>query len=141
MNRSIHISWYGLVNQIRKNGDDLTYQKVLRCFPKKIDEIVVVIEESKDLSNYSIDELVGSFNNYEDMINMNDNTSLDHAFKTKMTSQKGKGRGNIGFKGRGRGRNNFQREERKSRDPRGRIKPNLSSRGCNNNQSSQRYGK
>ena len=58
-----------------------------------------------------------------------------------MTYGKGKGRGNIGFKGRGRGRNNFQREERKSRDPGRRIKPNLSSRGCNNNQASQRYGK
>jgi hypothetical protein len=36
-----------LVNQIRQNGDELSYQKVvenvLRCFPRKFDAIFVVI--------------------------------------------------------------------------------------------------
>jgi hypothetical protein len=56
-----------LVNQIRQNGDELADQKVvdkvIRSFPRKFDAIVVVIEESKDLTTYSVDELylIGSF--------------------------------------------------------------------------------
>jgi hypothetical protein len=38
-----------LVNQIRQNGNELV-EKVLRSFPRKFDAIVVVIEESKDLT-------------------------------------------------------------------------------------------
>ena len=53
----------GLINQIRKNGDELADQKVvenvLRSFPRKFDAIVVVIEESKDLTTYSMEKLVG----------------------------------------------------------------------------------
>jgi hypothetical protein len=101
--------------------------------PIKFDAIVVVIEESKDLTKYSMDELVGSLKNYEDWLNRNDNTSLEHAFKTQMTFGKGKGRG--------RGRNNFQREERKYQDTGGRRNQNFNSRESNYNQASQRYDK
>jgi hypothetical protein len=83
-----------LVNQIRQNGDELADQKVvekvLRSLPRKFDAIVVVIEESKDLTKYSMDELVGSLKNYEDRLNRNDNTSLEHAFKTQMTFGRGR---------------------------------------------------
>jgi hypothetical protein len=136
-----------LVNQIRKNGDELpdhkVVEKVLRSLPRKFDAIVVVIEESKDLTKYSMEELVGSLKNYEDMLNRNDNTSLEHAFKIQMTfgRGRGRGRGNLGFRGRGRGRNNFQREERKSQDPGGRRNQSFSSRESNHNQTSQRYDK
>jgi hypothetical protein len=65
-----------LVNQIRQNGDELADQKVvekvLRSLPRKFDAIVVVIEESKDLTTYSMDELVGSLKNYEDRLNRNE---------------------------------------------------------------------
>jgi hypothetical protein len=88
-----------------------------------------------------MDELVGSLKNYEDRLNRNDNTSLEHAFKTQMTFGRGRGRGNSGFRGRGRGRNNFQREERKNQDPGGRRNQNFISRERNNNQASQRYDK
>ena len=44
-----------LVNQIRLNSDELTNQKIvekiLRSLLIKFDNIVVAIEESKDLSN------------------------------------------------------------------------------------------
>ena len=56
-----------LVNQIRQNGNELADQKVvekvLRSLPRKIDAIVVVIEESKDFTTYSMDDLVGSLKN------------------------------------------------------------------------------
>jgi hypothetical protein len=81
-----------LVNQIRQNGDELVDQKVvekvLRSFPRKFDAIAVVIEESKDLTTYYMDELVGSLKNYEDGLNINDNTSLKHAFKKKKKLQR-----------------------------------------------------
>jgi hypothetical protein len=99
----------------------------------------VVIEESKDLTTYSMDELVGSLKHYKDRLNMNENTSLDHAFKTQMTFGRGRGRGNLGFRGRGRGRYNLQREERRNQDLGGRRNQNFNSR--ENNQASQRYGK
>jgi hypothetical protein len=101
----------------------------------------VVIEESKDLTKYFMGELVGSLKNYEDRLNMNDNTSLEHEFKTQMTFGRGRGRGNLGFRGRGRGRNSFQREERKSQDPGGRRNQSFISRESNHNQASQRYDK
>jgi hypothetical protein len=95
-----------LVNQISQNGDELVDPKVvenvLRSLPRKFDAIVMVIEESKDLTTYSMDELVGSLKNYEDRLSMNDNTSLEYAFKTQLTFDRGRGRGNPRFKGRGR---------------------------------------
>jgi hypothetical protein len=134
-----------LVNQIRQNGDEIEDQKVvekvLRSFPRKFDAIVVVIEESKDLTTYSMDDLVGSLKHYEDRLNRNDNTSLEHAFKTQMTFGRGRVRGNPGVRGRGKGRNNFQREERKNQEPGGWRNQNFISRESNNNQASQRYGK
>jgi hypothetical protein len=125
-----------LVNQIRQNGDELEDQKVaekvLRSFPRKFDPIVVVIEESKDLTTYSMDALVVSLKNYEDRLSRNNNISLEYEFKTQISFGRGRGRGNPGF--RGRGRNNFQREERKNPDLGGR-------RNQNSNQASQRYDK
>jgi hypothetical protein len=128
-----------LVNQIRKNGDELVdhkvEKKVLRSLPRKFDAIVMEIEESKDLTTYSMDELVGSLKNYEDKLNRNDNISLEHAFKTQITFGKGRGRGrgNLGFRGSERGINNFQIEERKNQDPGGRINQCFSSRESNHN--------
>ena len=105
-----------VVNQIRLNGDELIDQKIvekiLRSLPIKFDNIVVAIEESKDLSKLSIDELFGSLQNHEYRLNRHDNTSLENAFKIQMTFGRGRGRGYPGFRGQGRGQNNYQREER-----------------------------
>jgi hypothetical protein len=134
-----------LLNQIRQNGDELAdhkvVEKVLRSFPRKCDAIVVVIEESKDLTTYSMDELVGSLKNYEDKLNRNDNTLLDHAFKTQMTLGRGIGIGNPRFRERGRRRNNFQMEERNNQDLRKRRNQTFSSRESNHNHASQWYDK
>ena len=58
-----------------------------------------------------------------------------------MTFGRGKGRVNFGFRGRGISRNNYQREERKSPNPRGWRNQSLNSKGHNNNQASKRYEK
>ena len=133
-----------VVNQIRMNGDELSdlkvVEKILRSLPPKFDNIVVAIEESKDLTILSIDEVFGSLYNHEDRLNKRNGNSLENAFKTQMTFGRGRGRGNAGFRGRGRGRNNFQKEER-SPDSGGRRNQYSYSRGSYNNQTSQRYDK
>ena len=74
-----------VVNQIRSYCDDLTDQnfveKILSCFPKKFDNIVVSIDECKDLTILSIDELMGSLLSHESRININRNSSLENAFR------------------------------------------------------------
>ena len=100
-----------IVNQIRLNGEDLSNQKaiekVLRSLPRKFDTVVVMIEETKDLSLLSLDDLFGSLIAHESRINKNTDTTLENAFKTHMIIGKGRGRGNFGFRGRERGRNNY----------------------------------
>jgi gag-polypeptide of LTR copia-type len=53
-----------IINQIKSCGDDLTEKivvmKVMHNLTSKFDHIVVEIEESKDLSTYSFDELMSS---------------------------------------------------------------------------------
>jgi hypothetical protein len=65
-----------IVNQLRMNGEELPDQKVvekvLRTLPKKFDAMVVAIEESKDLTQLSVDELLGSLVSHESRINRND---------------------------------------------------------------------
>lgn len=55
---------HSIVNQIRSFGEKLIEQKVvervLRSLPTKFDYVVVVIEESKDLTEYSLQELMES---------------------------------------------------------------------------------
>ena len=54
-----------VINQLRVYGDTISDQtvvaKVLRSLPPKFDHIVAAIEEAKDLSTLSLDELRGSF--------------------------------------------------------------------------------
>ncbi|KAL6351339.1 hypothetical protein AAG906_035131 [Vitis piasezkii] len=58
-----------IVNQMRSYGEDILDQtvvaKVLRSLTPKFDHVVAAIEESKDLSTYSFDELMGSLQSHE----------------------------------------------------------------------------
>lgn len=58
-----------IVNEIRSYGEDLKDQKnvekILRSFPAKVDGVVVAIEESKDLTQLSVNELMGSLQSHE----------------------------------------------------------------------------
>ena len=51
----------GLINQIKSHGETIedikAVEKVLRIIPPKFDTLVVTLEESKDLSRFSLDEL------------------------------------------------------------------------------------
>lgn len=61
-----------IVNQMRSYGeiigDETVVRKVLRSLTNDYIHIVATIEESKELANYSFDELMGSLLTHEDRI-------------------------------------------------------------------------
>ena len=85
----------GLVTQIRSHGETLEerriVEKFLRSLPSRFDAIVVAIEETNDLSRFSVDELHASLMSHEHRLNRETNSSLEHAFKTQMSFGQGRG--------------------------------------------------
>ncbi|GKA12410.1 retrovirus-related pol polyprotein from transposon TNT 1-94 [Tanacetum coccineum] len=102
------------MSQMRSNGDSITDEtvvaKVLRSLTPKFDHVVAAIEESKDLSIFSFDELMGSLQAHEVRINRTFAKDEEKAFQSKgepeSSFQRYRGRGRGGFRGRGRGRTN-----------------------------------
>lgn len=96
-----------IVNQMRSHGESIVDQKViekiLKSLPSKFDVIVVAIEESKDLAQLFIDELLGSLLSHESKMNRNNNSSLENAFRSQVSFSRGRGRSNFRGIGRGRG--------------------------------------
>ena len=94
----------GMVTQIRSHGETLKekriMEKLLSSLPSRFDIIVTTIEENKDLSKFTVDEIHASLITHEQRLSKDEKSSLEHAFKTQMPSRRGRGRG----KGRGRGR-------------------------------------
>eukprot|EP00253_Pinus_taeda_P036606 PITA_36606 len=99
-----HVS--GMVTQIKSHGEILEerriVEKVLRSLPARFDAIVVAIEETKDLSQFSVDELNASLISHEHRMNRATSYSLEHAFKTQVSFRQGRGRGRSYARGRGR---------------------------------------
>ena len=89
-----------LVTQIRSHGETLEermiVEKILRILPSIFDAIVVAIEGTKDLSNFSVDELHASLMTHEKRLRRTADSSLEHAFKTQISFGRGRiqGRGN-----------------------------------------------
>ncbi|XP_074320347.1 uncharacterized protein LOC141657108 [Silene latifolia] len=107
-----------IVNSMRAYGEivdnNMIVSKVLRTLTSKFDHVVAAIEETKDLSRYTFDELMGSLLAHEDRLNRSSEKVEEKSFQVKdESSQKEKtensssgGRRNCrgGFRGRGRGR-------------------------------------
>ncbi|XP_074337764.1 uncharacterized protein LOC141705328 [Apium graveolens] len=100
-------------NQMKRNGESLddvrVMEKLIRSLTKKFDYIVTSIENSKDLSTISIDELVGSLQVHEQRMNQYDDAShLEKALQSKVSIDDSSGsssstRGRNGFRGGYRG--------------------------------------
>jgi hypothetical protein len=79
----------GLVNQITSYGetfeDGRVVEKILRSLPTIFESIVVSKEETKNLSQFSIDELHASLISNEHRLNMSTNSTLEHAFKAQVS--------------------------------------------------------
>eukprot|EP00253_Pinus_taeda_P002334 PITA_02334 len=117
----------GLITQIRAHGEILEerkiVEKILRCLPSRFEAVVVAIEETKDLSQFTVDELSASLMSHEHRMSRGTDSSLEQAFKTQMSFSQRRSRGRANNRGRGRSQN------------RGRFYPaNTSGRSCNQNQ-------
>eukprot|EP00253_Pinus_taeda_P028454 PITA_28454 len=99
----------GLVTQMRTHGETIEdrriVEKILRVLPSKFDAIVTTIEETKDLSSFSVDELHASLITHEQRLSRNQNSSLEQPFKTQMSFGRGRGQGRGNKRGRGRSQN------------------------------------
>jgi hypothetical protein len=72
--------------------DQRIVEKVLRSLPNKFEMVVTAILESKDLSKFSTDELMGSLLTHETRLHLEDE-SIANAFKTQFSFSRGRGRG------------------------------------------------
>ena len=76
-----------IINQMRSYGDQTTNQIIVEIFFSslipKFDHVVAAIEESKDLSNFSFDELMGSLQAHEARLNRSTEKHEEQAFKVK----------------------------------------------------------
>jgi hypothetical protein len=88
-----------VVNQIRRFGENLSDQKVVEkiliSMPMKYDHVVAAIEESKDLSVLTVDELFSSLQSHEDRMKRYEENSTENAFYTKLQFFKGKTNGEM----------------------------------------------
>ena len=95
----------GLVTQVRSHGETLEerriVEKVLRSLPTRFDAIVVAIEETKDLSQFSVDNLNASLISHERRLNRVASSSLEHAFKTQVSFGQAPGKRRSYARGRG----------------------------------------
>ncbi|KAL4377627.1 hypothetical protein GQ457_02G041370 [Hibiscus cannabinus] len=112
-----------IVSQMRNYGekcsDYIVVTKVLRSLTSRFDHVVAAIEESKDLTQMSFDELMGSLQAHEARINRPEENIEEKAFHVKGEYVSGAedlkradeqmyGRGRRRYTGRGRGRGRTQ---------------------------------
>lgn len=103
-----------IVNQMRQYGEKLddvrVMEKILRSLSSKFDNVVVAVEESKDLNNMTVDELMATLEIHEQRINRRaPSSSLEQALQTSMTFRRyDEEQGGMLQRGRGRGRGHGQ---------------------------------
>ena len=85
-----------LVNQMKSYGEDISEEtvvaKVLRSLTPKFEHIVAAIEEPHDLSDYTFDELMSSFQAHEERLLRSHEKNEEKTFQVKgeSTHQKDK---------------------------------------------------
>jgi hypothetical protein len=81
-----------VVNQLKRNGETLTdarvVEKILRSLTENFENVVCAIEESKDLEEMIVDELVGSLDAHEQRKEKKKQVSLEEALQAKANIKK-----------------------------------------------------
>jgi predicted GNAT family acetyltransferase len=76
-----------VVNQLNRNGETVTdarvVEKILRSLTDKFENIVCAIEESKDLSTLSVEELAGSLEAHEQRKMKKKEEAIEEAHQAK----------------------------------------------------------
>lgn len=89
-----------VVNQMRTLGEEISdrrvVEKILISLPEKYDPIVAAIEECKDITTLSIEQLMGSLKSHEQRRLTRNDQSVESAFQSKLSfkSQKSSKKGN-----------------------------------------------
>lgn len=82
------IRFLELVNQMKAHGEDRTerriVEKILISLTEKINLMVVVIEETKDLSSLGVQELLGSLKSHEQRLEQHSKKLIESAFQSKL---------------------------------------------------------
>ena len=96
-----------LVNQMKIYGDQIEDKKIVKkaliSLPQKFHPIVFIIEEAKNLSTMTIQELMGSLKSFERKLLRRSEKSVESVFQSKLNfNQSNSSRG--GRQGRGRRR-------------------------------------
>ena len=102
-----------IVNQMRTYGEKISKEtivaKVLRSLTPKFDHVVAAIEEAKDLSILSVDDLMGSLQAHEARINRSLERNEEKALQVKeIGNNEGNEKKNIPLVGRSRGSGGFR---------------------------------
>ncbi|GMI80465.1 hypothetical protein HRI_001715800 [Hibiscus trionum] len=99
-----------VVNQLIRNGETLTdarvLEKILRSLTDNFENVVCAIEESKNLTTLTVDELAGSLEAHEQRKKKKKEETLEQALQTKASIKEEKVLYFQNFRGRGRGRGN-----------------------------------
>ena len=117
-----------VANQLNRNGEMLpetrVVEKILRSSTDNFENVVCVIEVSKDLAKFTVDELVSSLEAHEQR-KKKKKEPLDQALQTKVSINDGKVLYSQNFRGRDRGsRGNDQDSQGNS------YKENYKKRDC-----------
>lgn len=137
-----------VTNNLKRNGEKLEdvriMEKVLRSLDPKFENIVTVIEETKNLEEMTMEELLGSLQAYEenkkkkeDIVEKVLKMRIDHKKEESGRSYQRQGGGQVRGRGRGYGNGRGWRPYEDNPNQRGEI----SSRGRGRGQPKPRYDK
>ena len=76
-----------LVNHMKTFGEEISDQqveKILISLPAKFDSIISVIEQTKEMSTLSIQEVMSSLKSYEERLARRFEKSIESAFQSKL---------------------------------------------------------
>ena len=95
----------GLIHQLKSLGetiiDQRVVEKILRSLPPRFKSLVLTLEENKDMTVFTIDELQASLINHEHIVNKT-NISLECSFAAQSSTSHGRGRERNNSRGIGR---------------------------------------